>query len=68
VSRKQKAPRIDFAARMQLALSPRTRGTELRRCGARDRILTAGFWLPPRPRALAEVRPLHPASAGGLQL
>jgi len=45
---------------MQLALSGGV-GAEARRSDARERILQAGFWLPPTLRPNAEVRQLYPA-------
>ena len=52
---------MNLAARMQLAVGPRNPGTEDRNGAARERILRAGFWLPPSERPLARVLPLYPA-------
>jgi hypothetical protein len=52
---------MNLAARMQLAVGPGNPETEDRGGAARDRILRAGFWLPPSERPLARVLPLYPA-------
>jgi len=52
---------MNLAARMQLAVDPRNPGTEDRSGAARERILRAGFWLPPAARPLGRVLPLYPA-------
>jgi hypothetical protein len=52
---------MNLAARMQLAVSPRNLRTEDRSDAARERILRAGFWLPPDARPLARVLSLYPA-------
>ena len=61
MSCKPKTRSIDFAARMQLVLSPRLGRAEVRSNQARERILQAGFWLQPCPPPSADVRQLYPA-------
>ena len=54
MSRKPTPRTMNLAARLQLAVSPRNAGSEVRRNAARDRILRAGFWQAP---ALDELKP-----------
>jgi hypothetical protein len=52
---------MNLAARMQLAVGARYLGSDDRGSAARERILRAGFWLPPTERPLARVLLLYPA-------